>query len=259
MFRTSHGHFVTAVSGGCEVSSTLEEVLASLLREPDDGRTLPERLLAVVQETIDVTAVALTLSGPDEQLLLASSDSLASQLAKLEITMGEGPGADASCSGGPVLVADLRARKAITRWPGYTAEAGNTPVRAQFAFPLQIGVIHLGVLSLSRDQPGSLSDEDLESASVFADAATVLLLHMQDTSAEVGDLPVEVGRSFVATAELHQATGMVSVQAGVGMTEALLLLHGRAFSSARTSLEVARDVLAGKINFRNGRGHDGRV
>lgn len=42
--------------------------------------------------------------------------------------------------------------------------------------------------------------------------------------------------------EVHQATGIVSVQVAVGVTEALLLLRAHAFSSERPILVVARDV-----------------
>ena len=45
-------------------------------------------------------------------------------------------------------------------------------------------------------------------------------------------------------AEVHQAAGMVSVQAGVSLGEALVLLRARAFASERAVVELARDVLA---------------
>jgi hypothetical protein len=241
------------------VRPTVDGVLASLLREEVVGRTLPERFCATCLMYIDVTSVALTLAGADvHHLLVACSDPQAGRLGELESTLGEGPGIEANRSGGPVLVTDLWDRKATSCWPAYTSAATEAPVRSQFSFPLQIGIIRLGVLTLYRARPAALSQNDMVCALVLADVATVLLLHLQDASADAGDLHVEMGTAFVATAELHQATGMVSVQASVGMSEALLLLHARAYSSDRTSLAVARDVLAGTINFRGGRRHDGQ-
>ncbi len=50
-------------------------------------------------------------------------------------------------------------------------------------------------------------------------------------------------------AEIHQATGFLSVKASVGMTEALLLLRAHAFAADRSLLDVARDVLAGRLRI----------
>ncbi len=48
---------------------------------------------------------------------------------------------------------------------------------------------------------------------------------------------------------MHQATGMVSVQASVDLNEALLMLRARAFADARPALEVAQDVTARRLRF----------
>lgn len=231
----------------------LSELLASLLREEGGStpQTLADRFCAQCMTHVDVTGVALSLSGREgHHFVLASRGPRAGWLRDRELALGEGPGVQSSHSGGPVLVADLRSPQSWGRWPAYVAAVAETPVGAQFSYPLQIGVIHLGVLSLYRDAAGPLSRQDGACAMVLADVATVLLLHLQDTAARVDELHVEIGTAFVATAELHQATGMASVQANIGVGEALLLLHARAFSSGRTSLEVAKDVLAGRINFR---------
>ncbi|MGZ4555887.1 MAG: ANTAR domain-containing protein, partial [Mycobacteriaceae bacterium] len=49
--------------------------------------------------------------------------------------------------------------------------------------------------------------------------------------------------------EVHQATGMVAVQVGVPIPEALARLRAAAFASQRPILDVARDVVAGNIDF----------
>jgi hypothetical protein len=50
-------------------------------------------------------------------------------------------------------------------------------------------------------------------------------------------------------AEVHQAAGMVSVQAGVSLGEALVLPRARAFGSENAVLDLARDVLARVVTF----------
>jgi AmiR/NasT family two-component response regulator len=51
-------------------------------------------------------------------------------------------------------------------------------------------------------------------------------------------------------AEVHQATGVVSVQAAVGLAEALVLLRARAFADPQPLGDLARKVLAGTVDFR---------
>ncbi|MGI9155398.1 MAG: ANTAR domain-containing protein [Marmoricola sp.] len=50
-------------------------------------------------------------------------------------------------------------------------------------------------------------------------------------------------------AEVHQATGMVSVQADLPMADALLRLRGRAYATDRPILGLAHDVLNHVANF----------
>jgi hypothetical protein len=235
----------------------LDGIVTNLLRERDDEQSFPQRLCAACVEALPVTAAALTLTNEDGvHLLLGATDARARALEELQFTLGEGPAVDASQAGGPVLVTDLYDRQGTTRWPAYLREATELNLCGQFSFPLQIGAIRLGVLTLYREQTGLLSEADMVHALAFADAATVVLLHLQDVSNSDGDLPMDLGTQFDMTAELHQATGMVSVQAAVGMVEALLLLRASAFSSSRTPVAVARDVVAGALNFRKEMDHD---
>ncbi len=151
---------------------------------------------------------------------------------------------DASQTGRPVLQPDL-AQTAPLRWPGFAGGALEAGVRAVFAFPLRVGAIRLGVLDLYRDRAGPLSTDELAEALSFADAATLLLLHAQASTAPSSAVPVLDDR-----AEVHQATGVVSVQAAVGLAEALVLLRARAFADQRPLGDLARDVLTGTVSFR---------
>ena len=50
-------------------------------------------------------------------------------------------------------------------------------------------------------------------------------------------------------AEVHQATGMVSVQLGVSAAEALARMRAYAFVHNRLLIDVARDVVARRLRF----------
>ena len=119
---------------------------------------------------------------------------------------------------------------------------------AVFAFPLRVGGIRLGVLDLYRTTTGVLSAQELADALSFADAATALLLHLQAQAAG-WDLSAASLALFDDRAEVHQATGVVSVQSAVSLQEALLLLRARAYAEQRLIGELALDVLNGVIDF----------
>lgn len=111
---------------------------------------------------------------------------------------------------------------------------------------MRVGAIRVGVLDLYRDRVGPLSADVLTEALSFADAATLVLLNAQAGYPVLVPVPVLDDR-----AEVHQATGVVSVQAGVGLAEALVLLRARAFADQRPIGDLARDVLTGTADFRN--------
>jgi len=105
-----------------------------------------------------------------------ATDQVSKQLADIELTVGEGPRADASAFGGPVLVSDLGHDDIIGRWPAFAPAAQAAGAAAIFAFPLQIGAIRVGVLEMHRRLPSPLSTLALGDALLFADTATLLLL-----------------------------------------------------------------------------------
>jgi AmiR/NasT family two-component response regulator len=52
--------------------------------------------------------------------------------------------------------------------------------------------------------------------------------------------------------EVHQATGMVMIQCGVGAEEALLMLRARAFASGMSLPALAREVVEHRVQFGKG-------
>ena len=80
----------------------------------------------------------------------------------------------------------------------------------------------------------------------FAHAATDALLG----SAAGGSDPHWMSeRTSGYRAEVHQATGMISVQLGVAQGEALVRLRAYAFSHRRALAEVAADVVARQLRL----------
>ncbi|SDY84847.1 ANTAR domain-containing protein [Geodermatophilus africanus] len=225
-------------------SKRVNEILSAAWVESPNGTDLPTSLAAACVRALPVSGVGLALmtdEGPAG--IIAATDGAAMELEELQFTLGEGPCVDASQTGRPVLQPDL-ARTAPLRWPAFAGGALEAGVRAVFAFPLRVGAIRVGVLDLYRDRAGPLSGDELTEALSFADAATLVLLHAQAGAPVTGAVPVLDER-----AEVHQATGVASVQAGVGLAEALVLLRARAFAEGRPLRDLARDVLDGAVDF----------
>ncbi len=205
-------------------------------------------LVAMCAAGVPVTGagiIVMTDSGPGA--MLASTDGPARTMEDLQFTLGEGPCVDASRTGRPVLQPAL-ASTAPGRWPGFAAGALEAGVRAVFAFPLQIGGIRVGVLDLYRDVEGALDRGELAEALAYADAATSLVLQLQAPPGGDGDV-ADLAALVEDRAEVHQATGMISVQAALGLAEALVLLRAHAFAMERPIRDVARDVVARTLRF----------
>ncbi len=178
---------------------------------------------------------------------LGATDAIARLLGDLQWTLGEGPSFDAHREAIPVLEPDLQA-PAYTRWPVFGAAAATVRVAGVFAFPLLAGGACLGVLDLYRDRPGPLGDEQHGAALVAADFAASALLGLQ-AGATPGRVAPEIvtDRGFLMS--VHRAAGMISVQLGVSVPEALVRLRAFAFSTNRNVADVAEEIVTRKLRF----------
>ena len=107
-----------------------------------------------------------------------------------------------------------------------------------FAFPLRIGAIRLGAMEIYRVEPGPLVPGGIADALGLAEAVTALMLRV----------PLGAG-AFVLRAAVHQATGMVAVQLGTTLAEALVRLRAYSFGIDRSINDVASDVVARRLDF----------
>lgn len=229
--------------------TSVGQILASVLDGNPGAATLPELLCEMCTQALPVSGVGLALMSEDgHEGVVAATDGAARLMEDLQFTLGEGPCVDSSREGRPVLQPDL-ARTAPARWPAFGPAVLDAGIAAIFAFPLQVGAIRLGVLDLYRDTEGNLDDQQLTGALMFADAAVVVLLHLQKQMEPGGDLHPQLGDALGNRPEIHQATGMIAIQAVVGLTEALLLLRAHSFVKDRAILDVARDVVGRRLRF----------
>ncbi|MEP7333358.1 MAG: GAF and ANTAR domain-containing protein, partial [Terracoccus sp.] len=169
------------------------------------------------------------------------------ELEELQFSLGEGPSSDAFRSRRPVLEPDLPGR-GMRRWPGYAPAAHDYGVRAVFAIPLQVGAVRLGALDIYRDEVGPLSVAALSQAVTFANIAVSVLLDGQAMTPG-NEKVASVDDVLAYRAEVYQAQGMVMVDLGVTLTEAMARLRGHAYAEGIPLSEIARDITAGTLKL----------
>jgi hypothetical protein len=232
-------------------SDRLGVVLAAMANVDGDAPTVIDRICVAAVALLSLSGAGISLMA-DGQLRGSAgvSEPGIAAVQELQLELGEGPGVDAWTSNEPVLEADLGQRGTV-RWPTFAPAAQDAAVRAVFAFPLQAGAIRIGVLMLYRDHAGPLPDEELALGLVLADVATQVVLAIQ-AGAPAGTVHTLLAGEPAHWAEVHQATGMVSVQLGVPMDEAYVRLRAHAFADGRSLRDVARDVVSRHLSLEAG-------
>jgi hypothetical protein len=186
--------------------------------------------------------------------LMQATDEVGRYLADLQLTLGEGPSLDAYSAGGPALASDLADAEAGRRWPNFASAACQAGAAAVFTFPLAVGAIRAGVLSLYRDRPGPLSARQLGDALLFADTATLLLLNAKANGSPAAKTNGEPAGFSGYRAEIDQATGMLTEQLGVNITDAFARLRAYAYANDLRLADVARDIVARRLRLHPGSG-----
>jgi hypothetical protein len=225
------------------------KALLAIARDGVDDRELAMQICQACVDGLDVDGAAISLlTGSVARQTLATTDATAELLEDLQFTLSEGACMEAARTGSPVLVPDLRQGVEVARWPMFAAAVlERSPVRAVFAIPLQWGAVNLGVLDLYRREPGPLDDDQLRDAISTAETAALMMLGLRTDPGHGGAGWLDHAVAY--RAEVHQATGMVSIQLNVSAEEALARLRAHAFVHDRLLIDVARDVVNRRLAF----------
>jgi len=229
------------------VAGDRSERLLALLADAENGLPVVRRIceVCVCELAVSGAGVSVMGGGPaadGSQVLVHASGEVSAQLESLQLTVGEGPSVEAYTSGGPVLIPDIDVEYA--RWPAFTPGAQSLGVVAMFSFPLQVGAARMGVLDLHRSTRGSLTAGQLTDAFTLVEASTVALL-------DDIDAPHAMGPSWLGNMHngVHQATGIVTVQLGVSLAEALIRIRAYAYANQVTLNDVGRRIVDGELRL----------
>ena len=176
-------------------------------------------------------------------VFLHATDDTSRVIEDLQFRLGEGPCVDAAASGEPVMVPDLAASagELADRWPTFLSEVAETEARALFAFPIRVAGIPLGILDLYRRTPGDLGPEEIAIGLSGVDAMgdSLLTSSGNDDGATDPSFPLTV----------HRAAGMVMVQLGTTVEEALVRIRATAFLEGVLVVAIATEILDGRRRF----------
>jgi GAF domain-containing protein len=207
----------------------------------DAGPELEQLCLAAVRELSLMGAALSLMSNAGSEAVAAVSDDLTRRIEEIQFDLGEGPGRDAFREGRPVLVGDIQG--AIRMWPAYAPAVHAAGVGAVFAFPLQLGASRFGVLTFYVDHIRILDSAETTACLIFAEAATETLLDGGPVDPD-GTRP-SVPSSLRFRTEVYQAQGMVMVDLGIGLADALARMRAHAFATGVDLDVLAREILAG--------------
>lgn len=189
----------------------------------------------------------MLMSGDVPQGSLCSTDSVSNLIEQWQFTLGEGPCVDAYTLDQVVVEPDL-AQPTTPRWLAFTPRALEIGVRAVFGFPLHESTVRLGALNLYQDRPGPLDADQFADALALADVIAHWVVEAQ-AAAPDGSVAEEFQIDSDFHYVVHNASGMVSVQLGVNVAEALVRIRAFAFREDRLVRDVAEDVVARRLRF----------
>ncbi len=231
-------------------SDRLSTVLAAMADVDGDADSAVDRVCAAGVTLLSLKGAGLSLMVDGELRGTAGvSDPGIAVVQELQLSLGEGPGVDAWRSSTAVLEPDL-AEPAVVRWPAFAQAGVKAGLRAVFAFPLALGAARIGAMVLYRDRAGELSVDELAYGMVLADVAMQVVLGLQ-AGAPADTLHELLAKEPAHWAEIHQATGIASVQLGVSLDQAFVRLRARAFVDGNPLRDLAREIVAGRLRLEN--------
>jgi transcriptional regulator with GAF, ATPase, and Fis domain len=213
------------------------------------GEVIPsERMCNAFVDTFSVSGASISVFGRDgQQSTIGTSNSLAARAETLQFELGEGPHWEALSSGRPLLVPDL-SHQSHAQWPLFSSAARELGIAAVFAFPMRMGAATIGVVDLYCVAPRTLTPHEVALATSMAGRFAAAAAREAMASA-TDPHSTEHDRAPSMRREVHQATGMIQAQLDTTTTNALARLRAYAFSSGRPIDELAREVVARRLDF----------
>jgi GAF domain len=202
--------------------------------------------MASVARTLGSDSAAMMLLGSElDEILAAASDGLARQAQDLEFAFREGPARDAAIGRAPVTADDGVFRD---RWTYYGPALARLGVHAVAAVPLQLAQGAFGALTaFSTERAREL---DVAALGAVADTLAHAILAEPEWATSSQDLPpAGIFEDADLRPVVHQAAGMLCVQADCTITDAFALIRARAFTDDEPLEATAARIVSGLLHL----------
>ena len=137
----------------------------------------------------------------------------------------------------------------MKRWSNYGPAVAALGIRSVVAVPVRLSNFPFGALTVF-GPPDNSGDDMLEPLLAAADTIALAVLPPADAAEphEPSELSALFGQADRRSV-VHQATGIVSVQCGCGIKDALALIRAHAFAEGRSVDAVASDVIHRRLRL----------
>lgn len=235
---TAHRQAETLHLSAAAMAESLLARLDRWVSDPDTQARRP-RLVGVAADVLGTPSVSVVLmAGIEGGSRLSGSDQIAQAVCEAWALTGQGPGAEAVSTGQPCAAT---APEISWRWPLFAPAIAGLGINSVAAAPLGTAANRLGAVCGYYRQ-SALAATALTQVSHVAGALTLLLLHEGD---DLGPLLARDGSQLV----IHQAAGMITVQACCDIEQARHLLAARAFADGTTLAQTAAAIVRRDIQF----------
>lgn len=220
------------------------EALASLA----DSESRVDEVASVISRVFLETAVAVsTLGDPLGTETVSASDAIAARCDEIQIDLAEGPSWEALSGRRPVVESDLHEATTVG-WAQTLLAFQSVDLGSVYAFPLIVGPISLGAMTIYSMSPGALTGPQVLDADLLSGVVARRVLGDALLAAEATNSDDDQGGAY-SRREVHQATGMIIAQMRISAADALLVLRSHAFTNDRSVMAVAADVVSRLLDF----------
>ncbi|EME52384.1 hypothetical protein H074_32794 [Amycolatopsis decaplanina DSM 44594] len=189
---------------------------------------------------MDALTVSALHDGLPELVWCDPADGIGPELEELQFTLGDGPTLQAARYGRSLIELDLPTADPA-RWPTFLPAAIPTAARTVIAIPLQLGAATLGVLTGYHSTPATLTTARQRDLRRLSRVLLFLLLNSTGTAPE--DETGPRAHLILHRAEIHQATGFLSLELGIPLDQALARLRAHAAAHDQTTTDLAQALL----------------
>ena len=225
------------------VAAVLRRFAGTLVGEYDLDEVL-STLGGDIAHTLGCAGAGVMLGDRDGDLrFVSTSDHVLGRLEKLQIEWGEGPCLLAHQTGEVVVASDLTDDP---RFPSFGPLAVEEGMRAVYSFPMHLQGTTIGALNLYADEPGGMTDDEVQLGQTFADVATIYVVHARDL-ADHEELTAGLQKALDTRIAIEQAKGFLVARNRIPAGDAFELLRRYARSHSVRVQAVAQDLVEGRL------------